>query len=419
MYSIGVIAVVASLNNILKVGDEMQRYCNITYLSYTSKENLVYIYEQNKDRFDGFLFGGPYTYYLLKELVPEITKPYAYFSIEDRDYFRMIARLSVTRPGLDFHRVYIDKPSFPVDFQSIFEEPDVPRIIEETDPNQSYENSWEDNLSVYRQVYSSGKADLIITRFGSMEEQLKQDGIPHVFLFPSPETMLETFWQLLTRIQENQQENLSCIGILAPDSEHDCTDKNLTILLDALKQFNQKNNGIILIYPGSDRIELSTTSAVVKGMTDDYSFCPLLQFMRRKLHFPVSFGVGIAESTVLAHERAELALQTARKHGGFVSYYCLNNGYIVGPLAGGQNPESSALRAQQEISLHEQQIRLYLQQNDKDLISAGELAEVLDMTTRNAARILKQLEGDGRMLVYQKQDASRRGRPIKYYRFID
>ena len=122
---------------------------------------------------------------------------------------------------------------------------------------------------------------------------------------------------------------------------------------------------------------------------------------------------------MLAHERAELALQTARKHGGFVSYYCLNNGYIVGPLAGGQNPESSALRAQQEISLHEQQIRLYLQQNDKDLISAGELAEVLDMTTRNAARILKQLEGDGRMLVYQKQDASRRGRPIKYYRFID
>ena len=62
---------------------------------------------------------------------------------------------------------------------------------------------------------------------------------------------------------------------------------------------------------------------------------------------------------------------------------------------------------------------MYLQQNDKDLISAGELAEVLDMTTRNAARILKQLEGDGRMLVYQKQDASRRGRPIKYYRFID
>ena len=378
MYSIGVIAVVASLNNILKVGDEMQRYCNITYLSYTSKENLVYVYEQNKDRFDGFLFGGPYTYYLLKELVPEITKPYAYFSIEDRDYFRMIARLSVTRPGLDFHRVYIDKPSFPVDFQTIFEEPDVP-----------------------------------------MEEQLKQDGIPHVFLFPSPETMLETFWQLLTRIQENQQENLSCIGILAPDSEQDCTDKNLTILLDALKQFNQKNNGIILIYPGSDRIELSTTSAVVKGMTDDYSFCPLLQFMRRKLHFPVSFGVGIAESTVLAHERAELALQTARKHGGFVSYYCLNNGYIVGPLGGGQNPENSALRAQQEISLQEQRIRLYLQQNDKDLISAGELAEVLDMTTRNAARILKQLEGDGRMLVYQKQDASRRGRPIKYYRFID
>ena len=77
------------------------------------------------------------------------------------------------------------------------------------------------------------------------------------------------------------------------------------------------------------------------------------------------------------------------------------------------------MRALQETGIHEQQIRLYLQQNDRDLISAGELAGVLDMTTRNAARILKQLEDDGRMLVYQKQDASKRGRPIKYYRFID
>ena len=43
MYSIGIIAVAASLKNIMEIAPQMQEQCNVTFLTYTSNDNLVYI----------------------------------------------------------------------------------------------------------------------------------------------------------------------------------------------------------------------------------------------------------------------------------------------------------------------------------------------------------------------------------------
>lgn len=69
MYSIGIIAVAASLKNIMEIAPQMQEQCNVTFLTYTSNDNLVYIYQQNVNQFDALLFGGSYTYNILLERV--------------------------------------------------------------------------------------------------------------------------------------------------------------------------------------------------------------------------------------------------------------------------------------------------------------------------------------------------------------
>ena len=86
MYSIGIIAVAASLKNIMEIAPQMQEQCNVTFLTYTSNDNLVYIYQQNVNQFDALLFGGSYTYNILLERVGSISKPCAFFNIADRDY---------------------------------------------------------------------------------------------------------------------------------------------------------------------------------------------------------------------------------------------------------------------------------------------------------------------------------------------
>ena len=85
MYIIGVFATARSLRNILRIDSELRSQCNVTYLPYTSLEHLCYLFEQNADRFDGYLFGGLYPYRTVQHKFGPLHKPHAYFTVSDRD----------------------------------------------------------------------------------------------------------------------------------------------------------------------------------------------------------------------------------------------------------------------------------------------------------------------------------------------
>ena len=209
MYSIGIIAVPSSLTNILQIGERMQAKANITYLSYTTGENLLYIYQQNQDRFDGFIFGGPYTLHLLEEHLGRIEKPYAFFNVEDRDYYRLIAQLAVEQPGMDFSRVFFSEPDVSVDFSAIFPEPNVPPILPDPSPEASYADIWGMSLQSYQELWDSGRAELIVTRFGSMEAELRARDIRFRLILPSRQTMMNTFENLLLQLEEAELRRLA------------------------------------------------------------------------------------------------------------------------------------------------------------------------------------------------------------------
>lgn len=128
MYIIGVFATARSLRNILRIDSELRSQCNVTYLPYTSLEHLCYLFEQNADRFDGYLFGGLYPYRTVQHKFGPLHKPHAYFTVSDRDYYQIIARMLVQNPTLDFRRVYFDRPEIPVDFRSVFGREDTPLL---------------------------------------------------------------------------------------------------------------------------------------------------------------------------------------------------------------------------------------------------------------------------------------------------
>ena len=128
MHSIGLITTERSLRHIMKIDEKLREHCNVTYLPYSSPDHLKYLYDQNADRFDAFLFSGSYPYNVLRRQFGPLAKPHAHFSISDRDYYRIIAELAVQEPNLDFTRVYFDLPEFPVDFYSIFHRSDAPLL---------------------------------------------------------------------------------------------------------------------------------------------------------------------------------------------------------------------------------------------------------------------------------------------------
>ena len=56
----------------------------------------------------------------------------------------------------------------------------------------------------YLSVWNSGKVDLLVTRFGSMDDYFRQHQINFRYLAPSPESMLEAFHGLLMQLQAGE-----------------------------------------------------------------------------------------------------------------------------------------------------------------------------------------------------------------------
>ena len=423
MYSIGIIAVAASLKNIMKIDAEIQKHCNVTYLTYTSNDHLLYVYRQNVGRFDALLFGGSYTYRILKERVGHIACPCAFFNIADRDYYRVIAQMAIQEPGLDFSRVLFDQPDVFVDFEAIFGRSGVPRLITEDIPNISYNDYWPLGLNQYHKLWKSGQVDWIVTRFGSMEEELLRSGIRYKLLLPSRESMLNTFQGLLLQLRESASLNgVSCIGLVSLCNGADV--ETLDRLAEYIDQYNHQMGDIFLTYRHGGRVELTTSMAVLRELTRDYTSCPLLSFLEEMLGLPVSIGWGYAENVITAHQNASRALKEAQRHKGNAAFVVTSDRYMVGPLTGeseaGSAPMSaSSLQSGEKYCVakrYREKLSAALAERDEPTICAQELASILDITTRSAARILIQMEESGAAVAYSKRSINQRGRPAKYYR---
>ena len=418
MYSIGIIAVAASLKNIMEIAPQMQEQCNVTFLTYTSNDNLVYIYQQNVNQFDALLFGGSYTYNTLLERVGSIPKPCAFFNIADRDYFRVIAQLAIQEPGVDFSRVFFDQPDQPVDFESVLG-PQGASIVEEIDPSMPYGDYWNQGLNRYRELWKSGQADWIVSRFGSMEEQLQKEGIRYKLLLPSKESMLDTFYGLLLRLQEKAPRGgATGIGLLRP---HSSSGRQLEDLALAAEQASRQMGGVFLVYRHGPNVELTVSAPTLWEATRQYTSSRLLPFLKKRLDFPFAIGWGCAEDVIAAHRGASRALKNALGQPASSAFLVTEDAYLIGPLAEEGTGTPIAVQRPQELmyrlpARYVNQLVEAFEGKKEVVLCAREMGEILNLTTRSAARILSQLADAGSAVTANKRGMSQRGRPVKYYR---
>ena len=425
MYSIGVITAEQSLHNIMQIDGEMQKYSNVTYLPYSSLDHLFFLYQQNAERFDALLFSGSYPYHVIMERFGSVARPCAFFSISDRDYYCLIAQLAVREPGLDFSRVYFDAPEIPVDFQVIFDRPDVPMQSAYIEPDSPYTNAYQPTLDYYQKLWDSGRVDLIVTRFSSMEKYFAQSNIRHRFLFPSPGSMLETFHGLMMRLTtEVAHDSATCVGLVLP-KEGVAGPGACEELFEGMEACNKQMGNLFLIYRHGEQTEITTNVAVLRELTQQYTVCPVTAYLKSNLDFPVSVGWGCAGNVIDAHRNARRAVKEAMQNNGCVAYVVTADDFIIGPLASASRmaytdvPDEKLSRLSRQSALSPRyisKISAVLAQRGTDLLSAEELAFSLNVTTRSASRILNKLEECGLASVQYSRQMNRRGRPAKIYK---
>ena len=426
MYSIGVFTTEPYLRYIMRIDNEMRKYGNITYLPYSSIEHLQYLYEQNAEQFDAFLFSGSYPYKIIMKEHGNLTKPHAHFNISDRDYYKLIARLAVQQPQLDFSRVYFDKPEIPVDFSAIFDRPDVPMLGTAPIDWQNVDASdwYLPLIKYYREVWDSGKVDLLVTRFGSMEDYFKQNQIRHEFIFASSESMLETYHGLIMQLSATaMHDSAACIGLVCPGQELiEAQRSELKIRLEAC---NKQLGTPFLIYEHGDHYELTTNISLLKEMSQQYTTCPVTAYLGSGLDFPVCVGWGCANNVIDAHLNAQRAVKEALLCKSSSAFIVMADNVIIGPLSSirritytdAPNQQTSKLSNRLSISpLYISKIISVLKQKGSDTLSSGELAFYLNITTRSASRILSKLEEGGVAVVQYNRQLNLRGRPTKIYK---
>lgn len=426
MYSIGVFTAEPSLRYIMRIDQEMRKSGNITYLPYSSVEHLQFLFGQNAEQFDAFLFSGSYPYEIILKKYGDIAKPHAHFSVSDRDYYKLIARLAVQQPQLDFSRVYLDRPEIPVDFSSIFDRPDVPLLGTAPIDFQTVDApDWYLPLrEYYLDVWNSGKVDLLVTRFGSMEEYFKQNQIRHEFLFALPESMLETYRGLIMQLSAvAMHDSAACIGIVCPAQV--LSESQWAALQSHLEACNKQFGTPFLIYQHGGRYELTTNISVLKELSQQYTTCQVTAFLESRLDFPVCVGWGCANNVIDAHRNAQRAVKEALLCKSSAAFIVTADNLIIGPLSSVRRitysdaPNQRIAKLSDRVSLsplYISKIISVLNQKGSDTLSSDELAFYLNVTTRSASRILAKLEAGGVAVVQYNRQLNLRGRPTKIYK---
>lgn len=426
MYSVGVFTTERSLRHIMRIDQEMREQSNITYLPYSSPEHLKYLYEQNGDRFDGFLFTGSYPYNVLRKEFGTLNKPHAHCNVSDRDYYKLIAQMAVQQPNLDFSRVYFDRPEIPVDFYNIFLKEDVPLLgTAPIDWNTVAATDWYSPLKdYYLSVWNSGKVDLLVTRFGSMNDYFHQHQIKFRYLAPSPESMLETFHGLLMQLQASEMHDSSaCLGLVR--SPKPLSDEQRSALEIQLQNCNKRFSMPFLIYEHGDHFELTANVSVLKDISQQYTVCPVTAFLESRLDFNICIGWGCSSNVIDAHRNAQRAVKEALLCKSSSAFIVMDDNRIVGPLSSPRRIDYSDAPSQPLAKLADRlsisplylsKISAVLSQRGDDTLSAEELAYFLNVTSRSASRILSKLEAGGLAAVQYHRQLNLRGRPAKIYK---
>lgn len=426
MYSIGIFTNEISFKKILALGHLIQERSEITYLPYTSPDHLRFLYEKHQGKFDGLLFNGSFPYNIIRKFFPQVSEcPHAYFDLSPLDYYKAIAYLAVQVPGLDFSRVYFDRPQVPVDFNAIFQRQDAPRLgTAPIDwPNVEALDWYRPLQEYYKKIWDSGEVDLLVTRFASMEQYFHANHIQHYYLSPSQETMLETFQNLLHQLDSNaMRETAACVALI--DSPQTLSESEKQTLWNRLQQFNQEAGRPFLTYRLQHRFEITTNTSTLRELTQQYISCPLSAFLQEALSIPICIGWGSASNVTDAYQNGLRALKQALSTGTTATFIVLEDNVMIGPLSSERRIVCSDVPNQNLIQLSEQvgitplylsKIFYILQQKGSNTLSSEELAFFLNVTTRSASRILNKLEAGGLAHVEYNRQLNLRGRPAKIY----
>lgn len=428
MIKIGVITAQHSIPEIKQIEPYIEDDCLVTYLPYKQVDEIMDLYEQNHIFFDGILFSGNLGYNLLLQKIGEFRTPTYYLDITEGDFYKQLFSINITHKRLKFSRIGMDviapDNNF-LDLHNVIAENEYPKIIEVNYNEKLYEYA----LSQYLSLWNNGEIDLVLTRISNIVNSLKTSNIPTIFIFPSKESILEQVKFIISELQINKlQESQGAIGIVTLRNQATLINDELQLVMlyKALLEYNSLHKVFSVIQNKSNRFELITTQADLKLTTTNYTKSDLQDYLLNVLPFEVNIGWGIGSTFYEAKKNAQIANNQAATEQTSSTFVITANKEVIGPLGDDIDLalETTNYPQLQKISdvtgisiVHLKKLLVLWNKLEESEVSADDIAYQLNVSNRQANRILNKLEDVGVATVSHKRQEKLKGRPKKIYSF--
>lgn len=421
------------VNKTLEEGDKYRDLVLVPY-TYTSERETINIVNKCSMEADLILFTGPIPYYIASD-ANEIGIPMLYISYSGTAFYRtLFSNMETLKLGTK------DVLSFSVD--TIHKE-DVEEMLDELgiEKYDIYVKDYEEYITseeiveYHHKLYLNKKIDFSITCLTSAFEKLVDLGIPCCRIIPTNQAIRQTL-ELASLEAQNlvARKAQLCAGVVKilnwnnldsySPSEYEQQRMKLT-MSESFINFCEKLKASMK-FVNEDEYRFYATRGAVESATDNYKFMPLIQEVNDRLPFTVCIGLGYGYSANESEKNSSEALKYAISYNKNSCYVVMEDGKVKGPLEQGKSIEFYSKAEENEI------IRLSEKSNisvvtlskvagimkslNKEVITANEIADTLNITLRSARRILASLEEAGIAIAVGEEQPAGRGRPRQIYK---
>lgn len=409
---------------------------DITYriVKYRHFSEICTLYRAHEQWADGVLTTGIAVEAVLRRETKGTLKPILSLNTDNETFYKIPLSLLIENRELDPDRIVFDV------FLCTSPNASVMELIENNSVNDMFPNfhKWVDAASLeelcqiedrcirqIQELWEGNKIDIVICRYSSIVERLKDLEIPCIFATATNEYARQIVERLLEKVKlEKITAHLPAVILAAPAVEDENTWNEYQELnvQKALMDFAKKHDLKFIVQNKRDGLLVLTEKTVVSYVTESFQNSVLSQYLKETVGFDLTVSYGIGHTIEEALKNAEHARKASKDSKD--AFLVDEEKRLKGPLDKWKtvltidmvNPELQAAAKQASLSttvIHRLNRLLCLL--DKREITSRELADHFCITVREANRILKHLETAGFASVELHKSDHLRGRPTKIY----
>ena len=405
---------------------------DITLTVYDNFEQIPEVYDKYAELADGFLVSGNVAKRAIEAAPHKYKKPIVPFEIDGAGLYKFILNLILNHREQDADRIILDfliPTGIGITVRDLL-------AYAETDFLLNKVTGWMEHSDIINfgniedfitnntiELWNLNRFDCIICQYTNLIPTLEAKGIPCICP-PLPDFHLKSMIDnLVDKINlEEMRANLPAVICVCPCKVSLLSEENLLQLETQINQFLKDYFLDCIVNRSNTYYNILTTAKIVQQLTNDYKNCILSAYIKKNVDFPCAVGYGIGINL----NNAVINAHVAARESAFAGYSFIKNsdGELIGPLNFNYEESMESLFIKDVGKIAKQcklststilKLFCFIKLNQTNKLTSQEVSSKLDMSVRNANRILSNLEKGGYAQIVYTQTNNGNGRPGKVY----